>query len=592
LGFLNSVLAPTLAANLMSPAANFSESAARESLLQAKISSQVSFTDGNMYRASMGLWTWNGIELHSSPFKVAYSFSNPEKLIWYAGKIPEREALENQLSVPGTGHNLHPSQAQSLFADHLQVGTWVLSLPTPIIRLNVQGPEAWWRLNAGSAGRVFWLRENDGLIGEEPPVRMQAEATALLFRENKVASAATGIEEIKLTDLLDVSYLRNRIFRILNCAGKKKSFLTCGNFARSGSGRYEFSYESFEFPEMVGYYSIQRAAQWHRGIQSDAQKQYFLNFNLNGPIDVFVMSDDSNGPAYSPRSNSLNTNNPVITVPDKYGNLSNLARDSDVFFHEFTHHVLYRSVKPKTGSSQARSIQEGLADYFTYAMTGNNTLAESVQDGEPLRSATVETNISEETFAPNFDPYPAGVLLSSVLWKLRSELGDWRDGYKIIDKVVWDSIDLMPELGTFYQLACAIVKTADGFEKTQNLTNGQVKTPIISAFATRGFFENTTLNEQTGCPAVSALLKVADDNESQVSELPLDVKPPAPVTFTGEARVALPPYGGSRYQPLQPKRAGCGDLAATRDLNRSLWGAVFILLIPLLLRGLRTRKSN
>lgn len=148
----------------------------------------------------------------------------------------------------------------------------------------------------------------------------------------------------------------------------------------------------------------------------------FLNFNLNGPIDVFVMSDDSNGPAYSPRSNSLNTNNPVITVPDKYGNLSNLARDSDVFFHEFTHHVLYRSVKPKTGSSQARSIQEGLADYFTYAMTGNNTLAESVQDGEPLRSATVETNISEETFAPNFDPYPAGVLLSSVLWKLRSNL--------------------------------------------------------------------------------------------------------------------------------------------------------------------------
>ena len=179
MGFLNSVLAPTIAANLLSPAANFTESAGRESLLQAKVAAQASLTDGSLYRASMGVWTWNGIEIHSSPFKVAYSFSNPEKLIWFAGKIPEREHLESQLSAPQAGHNLHPTQAQSLFADYLRAGTWLLSLPTPIIRLESQGAEAWWRLTAGSAGRVFSLRESDGLIGEEPPVRMQAEKIKL-----------------------------------------------------------------------------------------------------------------------------------------------------------------------------------------------------------------------------------------------------------------------------------------------------------------------------------------------------------------------------------------------------------------------------
>jgi hypothetical protein len=589
LGFLNTVVAPLIAANIFTPAANFSDSAGDDRLLQPDFVSREASASAGFPVVRSGYWKWKDIELHSTPFKVAYADDAAERIAWFAGKIPDRKPLVDLLSEAGTGHDLHPVQAQGIFADRLRTGSWNLPLPKPVIRLGHSGPENWWRMVAGVGDRIFWLRERDGAFTEEQPADMQADGKAKLYRENKVSSAATGIEEFALSDLLDASYLRNRLFRILNCLGGTASFQKCGNFARSRDGIFSYPFDSVQYSEMAAYYSIQKAIGWHRGILSEKQHAYFSDFNLAGPIDVFVRNVTAGGPSYSSRNSKLNTKNPVIFVPEESAGLVNLSRDSDVYFHEFSHHVIYRSVKPtnENPQSQARAIQEGLADYFAYAMSGNNLLGESTTEGPALRQGTKDLAVYPEIFS---DAYAVGEVLSSVLWTLRVELGEWKNGYFKVDKIAWDAVDLMPELGTFYQYACAVVKTADAFEKSENIAAGTLKAPIVSRFADRAFFENTTLNAATGCPVASAVLKAVDQGESQESELPLDVVAPVPVKFSGQGPAVLPPFGGSLYQALQPRKTGCGVVAELPQTSRMHWLTLLALFMPLLLSALKPRR--
>lgn len=597
MGFVNSVLAPSVAASFFSPIADFSGSSLQRSSyssLRATIAAKHNFqppTQG--INALGGRWSWNDIELYGTEFKVAFDYAHDAQgvLTWFAGKFPDRTQLEMELASSGVTHHLDSTQARGLFSEKLRIGSWNLPAPQPVIFLRENEPEAWWKIKILNGARIFWLRESDGFWGEEPPLELQADATALLFRENKYASSETGLEEIVLTDLLDISYLRNKFFRVLNCMGKRASYASCGNFARSSVGRYTFPFESAEYSEMAGYYSVQKAMSWHRGIQSEEQKKVFGDFALAGPLDVFTRADRSDGPSYSPRSASLGTSNPVIYV--NVGNeredsgidndrLSFLTKDSDVLFHEFSHHVIYRSVVPKSTYSQSRSLQEGLADYFAYAISGNNQLGESIFRGRPLREGNLTINLSRDLFEPaeGFDVYYLGSLLSSTLWSLRTTLGDWKNGYRRIDKIVWDAIDLLPELATYYQFACAVVKQAAVFEKGENIPAGSLTTPILDAFAARRFFENSTPNPSTGCPAASSVLQDVDLRESNKSELPPIVKSKDPVVFTGDGQKALPPFAGSLYQPLQPRRLACGDLAFSSSKREGYFLTLFWLFAP------------
>ncbi|MEN9810698.1 MAG: hypothetical protein RLZZ488_2265 [Pseudomonadota bacterium] len=585
MSFTGGVLAPTLALSLMAPSANLDGGAEPYSLLRAHFPPTAAGAEQKMVRTQAGRWLWNGIELYASDFKVAYAKNQQGQMVWFSGKIPESAVISQNLSAPWRSHSLHPTQVRSLFAERLRLGSWQIPDPQPVIHIQPE-PSAWWKIVLPQNKRVFWLRESDGHWGEEKPIELGADALGLLYKENKVASTSSGLEEIPLIDLLDSSYLRNRLFRVLNCKDKSPSFKICGNFARSSDGRYEFSPDSLEYSEMVGYYSIQKAAQWHRGIQSEEQKKVFGDFGLTGPIDVFVRAIQPGAPSYSPRGSSVGSGNPVIYVPfsdDDLG-LTNLSIDSDVYFHEFGHHIIYRSVIPPPGNYvQSYAIHEGLSDYFTYAITGNNVLAESVEVDGALRSGNLTASFSAQVLDFNGQQqafYPAGELLSSVLWKLRTQLGEWKDGYFKMDKVVWDSVDLLPAQATLYQLACAIVKQSELFEKSEELAANSLRNVIVAEMVQRQFFANATVDPATGCPAVSDLLKELDEKESQPSILPsLDPKPAA--VFTGEAASALPPFAGSLYQPVQQKRILCGDLSKGGGSANVPLSALVMLALPL-----------
>jgi hypothetical protein len=597
--FTNGVLSTAAVANLFAPPpSSFSNSNVTSTRLQPTlhVESPVIGIAPGFSVLQTGSWSWDGIKIHGTPFKTA-AVSKNSSPSWFAGHFPDLRTIPDQFAY-SSGFQLDPEQARDFFAQRLRLGSWQMPLPEATYILKDGQFESWWRLVIPTSG-IYWMREQDENWGREQNQPLHASAKAFIYRENKVASASTGLEEFELTDLLDVSYLRSKLFRILNCNGVAQSFRKCGNFARSNSGVYRYGFNTAEHSEMVAYYSMNRAIKWHQGIQSAEQRNFFSEFGLKGPIDVFVRVADSQNAFYSDPPNSLNSPNPYIVigagveddnVNPEDSSLRFLSKDSDVYIHEFAHHVMFRSIKAKDPSKQGRAIQEGLADFFTYAITGNNLLGESVSDqGGSLRQGN-KTTVLEESFFPAPDAvamYELGSVLSSVMWSMREASPEWRDGYRRIDKVIWDAIDLLPANATFYQLACAMYITAGKFEEAEGLAAGSVRTAMTDVFVQRNFFASATPASGENCPPISAVLQKGDSSEGEPSNLPPLETPRTPVTFTSDTIPALPPIAGSVYSAVQPRKAFCGTLAAQGNSKKT---APIILLAPLLFIGSRLRR--
>lgn len=596
--FTNTVYLQSAILNLFAVNASLHDQNSYPQLTPA-VEMTMNFNRSGSLIAEKGHWRWNGIEVYGSDFRYLM-LPGQEPSYWFAGHAPSSGGV-NQVRFTSSPFRRDSRSVQLKIAEKLGVGSWHIPLPVPLYQRKRFELENWWRVQLRS-GHVYWLRDADDWLGLELPNELSAGAMALIYRENKVASASSGLEEIELKDLLDPTYLRNRLFRILNCRDQVKSLRVCGNFARSLRSLYDYPFETPEYSEMVGYYSIQRAMEWHRSIQSDEQKAYFSDFGLVGPIDVFVRAADpaGSGPAYAPVGSSVGSSNPIIFVTsgdefDNSNDLMYLSKDSDVFFHEFSHHVLYRSIKPpkplESGTQfvQPRALQEGLADYFTYAMTGNNRLAESSDSSGALREGNDPDPLNFTLFDPPniYNAYSIGTTISSTLWKLRQQASVWKGEYNQIDKVVWDAIDLLPEVATIYQFACAVYVSAGNFEKQTNATPGSLTGPIATEFVARSFFESEAIAEGAICPGISSLLKDADVLDEQESVLPPLTGEKPRIEFTGESPAALPPFSGSLYLPLQSRTTWCGVLSG--NAQKSNKGALLIIAFPLLI-GWMPRK--
>jgi len=593
--FANSVLSTAAAASLFTTSPSFfSNQEEHGSRLQPMVhaESPVIAVAPGFSVLRTGSWAWDGVPIYGTSFKSA-AVSEGQTPTWFAGHFPNVGMNLDALSL-SSGFELDPEQAREFFSRRLSLGSWETPLPKPVYVANNHQLESWWRL-ALPQGRIFWMREHDSFWGQEQFQPLHLTGKAVIYRENKVVSASAGLEEIELTDLIDVSYLRTKLFRVLNCLGAAQSYKKCGNYARSNSGVYRYGFDTPEHSEMVAYYSINRAMKWHQRIQSPEQKTYFEEFGLKGPLDVFVRVADSQNAFYIDVPNPLDSPNPFIVIgtgeeTDDGSRLRYLSKDADVYIHEFAHHVMFRSIKEKSVTKQGRIIQEGLADYFTYTITGNNFLAESVIDfGGSLRQGNKATILDESLFPPSSAEamYEVGAVLSSVIWSMRENSAEWRDGYRRIDKVLWDSIDLVPASATLYQLACAMYITAGNFERSENIPSGTVRTPMTDIFVQRNFFASNTPAAGENCPPISAVLQTADSREGEPSSLPPVETPRTLVPYTGESLPALPPVSGSIYVPLQPRRPLCGTIAAWSGKQNA---APLLLLTPLLFIGSRLRK--
>ena len=373
-----------------------------------------------------------------------------------------------------------------------------------------------------------YVDADTGDVLEVIPLSLHVEGTAWMYRENPEVSRSEGLMEAKLPSLLgDGSRLKRNEFTVLNCDTAEPSSL-CKTSAKGPDFR-PIAFENPQYNELVTYNAVSRAFEWHGRIQAASElpggltgkawgsMKGVLGLSADNHLNIFVRALTRSPSGDTTRDNAQylpggrrGNGTPEIIIGTGWEQdqgaqryLIYLGRDSDVSMHEFGHHIVFRSIRDVSGQSGA--MHEGFADYFTYAITGNNLLGESiVATGNSLRKGSLSGNVSSYMRSP---PHKAGEFWSSALWDVHKALGPWKDDLAKADKIIWDSIDYLKEDAGYYDAIAAIGKSAESFALVSNDNPIELKRKIYAIFASRGFIEKP---DNTGnLPQPSATLVAA-----------------------------------------------------------------------------------
>lgn len=170
------------------------------------------------------------------------------------------------------------------------------------------------------------------------------------------------------------------------------------------------------------------------------------------------------------------------------GSVNDFAYDSDVFKHEFGHYVTGVAVGYNMGithtttygfSPFSSSIDEGIADYFACSDNGDPTLGEASL--ALLGGARDLTDTTKKCPDDMFgESHADGEIIGSLGWSIRTLVGA-----DAADKLMWGAVSLMPQGGTFGDLAQGITDTAASLVTSGDLTAADV-TAIQAEVDARG----------------------------------------------------------------------------------------------------------
>lgn len=362
-----------------------------------------------------------------------------------------------------------------------------------------------------------------GEILETSPLALNLNAQARLHFENKAISPTRSL--VDLHNLVGTGEaLTSDTFHIVNCQGIDPSISSAGctqtaTGTDTGDGTvYDYDYDDEEYDEVLGYFALDWAWQWNSFIReqpglsagrmdtwSASSTRSTLGIASNQKITVFTRSVAKTSGGTSTSQNAQcypwgfrGDSAPVLVIgtgceTSACTGLRYLGKDSDVFMHEFHHHIVARTLTVFSGETLA--LHEGLADFLTYATTQNNIIGEGILDGG-LRSGDMEGVISQYynvSLGRVGEVHIIGQFLSSVLWDLRAQLGIFKvssapNGRSYVaDKVIWDSIDLLTQAETFYGFIAALGKSAEAFAIANGMEPIALKRVVYSVFAARGF---------------------------------------------------------------------------------------------------------
>ncbi len=172
--------------------------------------------------------------------------------------------------------------------------------------------------------------------------------------------------------------------------------------------------EAMDFNSVQSYYGATRALRWFKD-KFDYDPEHYLV-----TVRVFPKGGlHGNNSAYLPPG----FGGPIVELGFGDGvTYANLARDTDVIDHEFSHHVIFKYLKSSEG--QTGALHEGLADYFAYAINEDPYLGESVKPGYGyLRTAMISEENRFDDPKNSDEPHAMGQLWSAFLWEVRSKIG-------------------------------------------------------------------------------------------------------------------------------------------------------------------------
>lgn len=462
---------------------------------------------------------YKGVPVFGAQIKQVF---NENETNWASGFIPAwSRVIENSENISVTLFSLSEEQVKNLVASELNFHPWRLVRFEKFYLATFKGLRAAYRFTVLSSGslpgrgpssslQVFADAETGEVISQTPTT-FHLDGTARAYRENSVVSASEGIVNVTLPNLINGTRLESsEFFEVRNCHLRPASN-QCELFASSTNGDFsDIDFDSQSYDEVVAYYTIGKAMAWNKKMLGSAsllhktaasgwgENRHNLGLSSNYKLRVFVRSKMLVDGNYTLANGQYDadgfdaSNQPAIYIGTGWedkgepseiaSSFQYLGRDSDVVLHEFGHHMMFRSVQANGKESVA--LHEGFSDYFAYAITGNNKLAESVKSFGPLRAGDKAGVLSDYK---KLVAHQVGEYWSSILWKLRATLGVGKDGAYRMDRIAWDSVDFLKQKTTYYEAIGALAKAAEIYAATNQENAVELKEKIFHEFHAREF---------------------------------------------------------------------------------------------------------
>ena len=298
-----------------------------------------------------------------------------------------------------------------------------------------------------------------------------------VYRENKVRNDS---KEMFLIDI-ESGKLVNRYFAAFAITADGKSTVQL----HEPSNIFDYADSDSKMAQVSTFAHANLMLQWFEK----------LGFSWYGNVPVEILVHANFDPTRPDRRNPNNAfyappqplddggmSRPRILVGDGDGiNLRNLTLDGDVTAHEFGHHVIFQYLKATGGQSGA--IHEGLADYFTFARTGNPCLAES---SCPPNSGACQLRGQCMRYADHdyswynlkgLGVHIEGQIVSAMLWDLRTEFNIAADD---VNRIAFNAVQHFTAQSQLRDLIDALLM-AD-----RNLFKGKNCVAILNAALSRG----------------------------------------------------------------------------------------------------------
>jgi hypothetical protein len=237
-----------------------------------------------------------------------------------------------------------------------------------------------------------------------------------------------------------------------------------------------------------------------------------------------IINGDKNNALYTPETSS---NGPTILIGDGDGIwLQNLPKDADVVSHEFGHHVIFQTLKEVRGESLV--MHEGLADFFTFARTGNACLGESICPvGSPIpcevMAQCLRTAENDYVYGSADLPVEAhrrSQFISGMLWDLSK---DSVVPMKDLTAIVYRALDFFLDDSGYHDLILALLMAdRELFESKYgcsiyNVAENRGLGDEISDFQCDGTLPSLTASKSSGSTSASSSGKIKSTGTSSKS---------------------------------------------------------------------------
>jgi Zn-dependent metalloprotease len=354
-----------------------------------------------------------------------------------------------------------------------------------------------------------------------------------------------------------------------------------GDIIKSNSSS-EFTYpalDSSEARQIHAYSFANRMFDWYEalGVQINSQK---IKIYTGATFEVDENTETTDNAAFFPGSNS-------IMIGKGETQFKHLGIDIDVVAHEVGHFIVFKGISNITNQDDAnndhtQAIHEGLADFFTFASTGDSCLGESVcvPGGLICVSSSCLRTGEDIGFVYNTPDYKKrafhqqGQLVAAILWEARGKQSSI--DYFEFDQVVLNALDYIPNGNLSYGDLIVGIMASD-----KELQDGKFCEDIYDAavsYSLTTLLDGHTCDEINGDAKSGSTVDVDDASESKYKN-GINTSSATELSGGGSA-----PTGGSASATSSRRQetSGCGILG-TSENSEGGFMLIFLLGLPFML---------